>query len=152
MQASLNILEVFGTLSGLKINHEKTKIIWIGKKKRSKEKLKLPVKLNWGEENFKLLGLEFSVNLTTIPDINFDKAVAKVNSIINLWKNRSLTPIGKITVIKTLLLSQFNHLFSSVVTPTQTLDKINKIFFKFLWDGKPDKIRRNTMYISPRAR
>ena len=50
-------------------------------------------------------------------------------------------------MIKPLLLSQFNHLFTSVVTPTQTLDKINKIFFDFLWNGKPDKIRRSTMYM-----
>ena len=151
LQASLNILEVFGTLSGLKINHDKTKVIWIGKKKRSKEKLNLSVKLNWGEENFKLLGIEFSVNLATIPEINFNKAITRVNSIIHLWRNRSLTPIGKITVIKTLLLSQFNHLFASILTPIKILDKINKIFFHFLWDSKPDKIRRSTMYMDPKV-
>ena len=145
LQTSLNILEVFGTLSGLKINHDKTKVIWIGKKKRSKEKLKVSVDLTWGEENFKLLGLEFSINLATIPEINFNKAISKVNSIITLWKNRSLTPVGKITVVKTLLLPQFNHLFSSILTPIKILDKINNIFFKFIWDGKPDKIRRSTM-------
>ena len=92
------------------------------------------------------------MNLSTIPEINFNKAITKVNSIINLWKNRSLTPIGKLTVIKTLLLSQFNHLFTSIVTPIQILDKTNKIFFSFLWDGKPDKIHRSTIYMDPKLR
>ena len=32
LQTSLNVLEIFDTLSGLKINHDKTKVIWIGKK------------------------------------------------------------------------------------------------------------------------
>ena len=32
LSAALNTLEHFGTLSGLKFNTEKTKIIWIGKK------------------------------------------------------------------------------------------------------------------------
>lgn len=36
---SLNTLEIFGTISGLKMNTENTKVIWIGKKKSSKDKL-----------------------------------------------------------------------------------------------------------------
>ena len=39
LQATLNILEIFGNLSGLKMNSEKTKLIWIGSKQGSKEKL-----------------------------------------------------------------------------------------------------------------
>ena len=31
--AALNILEIFGSISGLKINTDKTKIVWIGRKK-----------------------------------------------------------------------------------------------------------------------
>ena len=31
--AALNTLEIFGSLSGLKVNTEKTKIIWLGRKK-----------------------------------------------------------------------------------------------------------------------
>ena len=40
LQATLNTLEIFGTYSGLKMNTSKTKIIWIGKTKFSKDKLK----------------------------------------------------------------------------------------------------------------
>ena len=32
LQATLNILEIFGEISGLKMNSEKTKLIWIGSK------------------------------------------------------------------------------------------------------------------------
>ena len=37
LQATLNTLEVFGSYSGLKMNKEKSKIIWIGRKRFSKE-------------------------------------------------------------------------------------------------------------------
>ena len=134
LQASLNVLEIFGTLSGLKINHDKTKVIWIGKKRYSKDKLKIPVKLNWGESEFKLLGLHYSVDIDKIPQINYINAINKVCNLINLWKNRSLTPLGKVTVIKTLLLPQFNHLFTSLLTSKNILDSINRLFFQFLWD------------------
>ena len=33
LQEIVNILEVFGTISGLKMNTSKTKMIWIGRKK-----------------------------------------------------------------------------------------------------------------------
>ena len=36
LQAALNTLEVFGNFSGLRMNREKTKVIWIGRKKYSK--------------------------------------------------------------------------------------------------------------------
>ena len=39
LQASLNVPEKFGTFSGLKMNSEKTKTIWIGWKSYSKDKL-----------------------------------------------------------------------------------------------------------------
>ena len=38
--AALNILEIFGSISGLNVNKDKTKLVWIGKKKHCKDKLK----------------------------------------------------------------------------------------------------------------
>ena len=40
LTASLNTLEVFESYSGLKMNTDKTKVIWIGRKKHSKDNLK----------------------------------------------------------------------------------------------------------------
>ena len=39
LEAALNILEIFGSISGLKVNTEKTQIVWIGKKKTLKKKI-----------------------------------------------------------------------------------------------------------------
>ena len=55
LQAALNTLEIYCTLSGLKVNSEKTKVIWIGKRKNSKEKLKVSVKLNYLAYNFQFI-------------------------------------------------------------------------------------------------
>ena len=146
LQATLNTLEIFGNLSGLKMNTDKTKVIWIGKKRYAKDKLKVSVKLDWGQTEFKLLGLHFSVNLLDIPHLNYSLALKKATSIVNQWKTRLITPIGRIVLIKTMILPQFNHLFLSIVTPKPILDKINRLCFQCLWNGKPDKIRRSTIY------
>ena len=64
-------------------------------------------------------------------------------------KKRFLTPLGNITVIKTLALPKFIHLFTSLPTPTpdeiKTINLNNNLFYSFIWDDKPDKINRNRM-------
>ena len=110
MAAALNTLEVYGTLSGLRMNSSKCEMIWIGRKNIQLD-CKYP--FDWNNDNFSLLGLHFHANLDQMAEINYNLAINKVKNTISLpyiWKKRSLTPLGKITVIKTLILSRLNHL------------------------------------------
>ena len=79
LSASLNTLEVFGSYSGLKINTNTTKVIWIKKKKHSKDKLETKYTLVWGNEEFYLLGLKFNVDLPKTIIINYNKALIKIH-------------------------------------------------------------------------
>ena len=101
LQAALNTLELFGSFSGLKMNTSKTKVIWIGRKKHTVEKLNVNSKLQWGTDSFSLLGIQFSVDLELIPSLNYNKAMDDAWKLLNVWKKRNLTPFGKITIIKT---------------------------------------------------
>ena len=144
LQSSLSVLEIFGSISGLKMNTDKTKIVWIGRKRFSKEKMSTSVPLSWGNNEFDLLGIHYTVNLSEITTHNYDKAITAIEKIVSTWSKRMLTPFGKITIVKTFLLSKLNHLFVSLPTPpNSTIDKINNIFYKFLWDNKPDKLKRD---------
>lgn len=124
------------------MNVEKTQVVWIGSKKYSQDCYLPELNLQWGKEKFTLLGIEFSVNLHEIPRLNYDKKLIKLKSLIKIWKRRSLTPIGKIHIIKSLLISQFNHLFISLPNPDDKfVKKLNSLIYDFLWNGKPDKIK-----------
>ena len=137
----LNTLGVFGTTSGLKMNTDKT---WIGRKKFSQDKLNTNYNLIWGDEEFDLLGITFNVNLNLTTIKNYQKAQIKINESIKSWNKRYLTPLGKITVIKTVLLSQLNHIFLALPNSNPLIIKeINTSLFKFLWDNKLDKIKRH---------
>ena len=81
------------------MNKEKTKIIWIGRKKFSKDKLAVSVKLDWGDTEFTLLGLNFSVDLSKMLELNYSTTITKMLKEIKTWKTRKLTPIGKILFI-----------------------------------------------------
>ena len=126
------------------MNKEKTKVIWIGRKKFSKEKLPVSINLEWGNTNFNFLGIEFSMNSSTIVDINYKKTLEKIKILVNKWKKRTLTPFGRITVIKTHLLSQCVHLLATLPRSDSFLKELNYCLYQFLWNGKHDKIRRTT--------
>ena len=113
LQSALNTLEIYGNLSGLKMNKEKTKVIWIGRKKHSKDKINVTTDLDWGCTNFTLLGIEFSTNLSLIPERNYTKTLEKIKKLVKTWNKRYLTPLGKITVIKTNLISQWTLIIFS---------------------------------------
>jgi hypothetical protein len=49
--------------SGLKMNSSKTKTLWVGNKKYSDQIICPNMKLNWSHENFKVLGIDFSLDL-----------------------------------------------------------------------------------------
>ena len=101
MKAALNTLELYGSISGLKINTDKTKIVWIGKKRYSQDKL-ITDKFDWACTKFNLLGLKFSVNLSEILDLNLSEKLTQIKKEISVWSKRHLTPIGKIVVVKTI--------------------------------------------------
>ena len=54
--------------------------------------------------------------------------------------------MGKITVIKTLALPKLIHLFTSLPNLCEAkLNELNRLFYNFIWDGKTEKIKRNTL-------
>ena len=143
LQTALNTIEIFGSLSGLKMNSEKTKIIWLGSKKYSRDKLATNHNFQWGLTDFDLLGIKFDVCLSKMIDINLKNAMQEIKKQIVNWNRRNLTPIGKIVIIKSLLIPKIHHILSTLPIPTQKfITELQTMLYKFLWDNKPDKIKR----------
>ena len=73
---------------------------------------------------------------------NYVSKIKHLENMARIWGKRSLSPIGKITVIKIFMISAFNHLFSSLPNPNKrVIDHINNILYTFLWNNKPNKIK-----------
>ena len=141
---TLDELDKFAKISGLKINYDKTQLVWIGSKKYSSDSIKTKWKLLWGGHTFKLLGINFNVDLEKMINDNYEIKLHHLEKTVTLWEKRSLTPLGKITVIKTFMMSAFNHLFIMLPNPDKTIiDKINNIMLSFLWNKKPSKIKQS---------
>ena len=70
----------------------------------------------------------------------------KVNLLINVWSKRRLTLPGKITVIKSLILPKFTHLFLALPNPPgEFINFLERKLYKFLWSNGPDRISRRNI-------
>ena len=65
---------------------------------------------------------------------------------MQIWSKQILTPIGKITIIKSLIISKLNHLFLTIPSPKENIinQLVSKIY-SFIWDNKPDKVKRQVL-------
>ena len=91
----------------------------------------------------KILGISFMNKNNKTIKRNFGPKLAQIKKEIAQWRRRNLTPIGRITVIKSLLISKFVHLLTVLPNPSQTeLKQLERLFFEFLWAGKRDPVKR----------
>ena len=121
LKAALNLLKQFYIMSGLKINVDKTRALWIGSSCGSPETLCEEFALDWSQDPLKILGVTFSPLVFNIWDLNSQEILLKIKKILNHWSKRKLTLLGRITIIKSLAVSKFVHLFISLPAPPNGL-------------------------------
>ena len=144
LREALSILDRFYAISGLKINVEKTKAICIGALSNSEIRICRNYNLDWRNRHFKILGVTFTTEVFDSWDVNVPTIINKVESLLKQWSKRRLTLFGRITVIKSLALSKFIHLFLALLNPPEELIKrLDTLFFKFLLNSGPDRIKRD---------
>ena len=138
----------FGRLSGCKLNFTKTEAIWIGSKKGHQDFPYTDRGVSWKNSKFKCLGVTFSLNSTLLFDLNYKEKLKQMERVINCWKMRNLSLIGRVCVIKTLVLPQLIYLFSvlSIKLPSSFFKTLNTMFFKFIWNGGNDRVQRKVTY------
>lgn len=137
------LLDKFSLMSGLKINNDKTIAVWIGSRKNCDVQFLRDRNFCWDPGIFKVLGVKLSTNIKNINEINYDGKLLKIQKILKTWKKRQLSPIGKVTVIKTLIIPIIIYLFSNLPDPPDSfLKDIDTEFYQFLWDNKPSKIKK----------
>ena len=139
------MLEDFSKVSDLRLNDKKTEALWIGAS-IGNDKIQLFGKeLKWPNDKVKSLGLWISTDRELSASLNYNEKLEKVKEILRCWKYRRLTLIGKITVIKCLVVSQLVYLLSPLCSNYKVLAEINDLLYTFLRNGKGDKIKRRVM-------
>ena len=127
LSAALDTINSFGKSSGLKLNDKKTEALWIGSMKGKKEKLSPEKNFKWPEIKTKVLGVWISTDPAVTLNMNYTEKVDKIRNILSCWEYRRLTLIGKIQVIKSLVLSQLTYILTPLATNQSFINEINDI-------------------------
>jgi hypothetical protein len=122
---------------------DKTKVIWLGSMRESDRRFCRENDLDWST-SFVALGVNFPVlDISSITECNILPKIQNMKHLLNTWSYRNLTPLGKVTVIKSLILPKISHLLISLPNPNEQIKKeIDSLFIQFIWNKKPPKIKK----------
>ena len=139
LRECMQVLNEFHDISGLQINVEKNNVVKIGAWRDKGTTFCRDLDL-WTNK-FTSLGIQFDVNnMLNITNLNIRSRIGDIKSLIRIWSPRFLTPIGKITIIESLLLSKITLVLLFFPTPAKSLmEEIDRMFKHFLWDKKLPK-------------
>ena len=141
----VHILDNLKAYSGLYINRNKSEIIALGYYKAHPPDINI-AGLKYSNGPFNLLGIQFTYDVKDFCKLNYVPKLEKLKRTLKVWSQRDLTPLGKITIVKCLGISQLIFLLSVLPKPPESfLQELESIIFSFIWDKKPDKINRKTI-------
>ena len=103
------------------------------------------LKMVWNPTMFKILGIWFTQDLKECAAINYNKKFDEVTKLFKIWSLRTITPLGRVAILKSLILSKLIHLWILLPdSPDNFVKDLQKICFQFVWNGKQDRIARKT--------
>ena len=101
------ILEMFWKISGLKVNKDKTSIFKLNNCWNEKESPTLGKIV----KEVKILGIYFSRDVQIKEEMNYKEILSKIKKLLGWWKQRDLTMMGRIHLLKTYALSKLIFFF-----------------------------------------
>ena len=112
-------------MSGLEINITKTKVIRIGPIRETDRRFCRENDLEWVTE-FVALGIKYNVmNMKDITTQNIEDKLDSMKKVIQSWLYRNITPIERVCIAKSLILSKIIHILQAL--PTSSIDFMNSI-------------------------
>ena len=143
VQNSITSVDQFGDISGLSLNVEKTKALWLGPWRFKSSK---PFGLKWTTDPVRALGIFISYDVKENNKKNIDRKVDNMTTKLDIWRARCLSLLGKCLVVKCLGIPNLIYSASMLSMPNTYVPSIKDAIFKFIWNNKRDKIKRDVMY------
>ena len=130
------IINNFKNVSGLGVNTEKTELMPLGSSKVN-DILGLGYKI---VEELQITGITFTYNNEKHTKSNYTENVKNMEITLNIWKQRLLSILGKVQIIKTIGVSKLLFVCNMTIVPDSVIKEAKSIFSKFVWNG-PNKMK-----------
>ncbi|XP_022007783.1 uncharacterized protein LOC110907058 [Helianthus annuus] len=130
------ILRCFYLASGLKINLCKCTMFGVGVNDDDVHRMADFMKCKKGSYPVKHLGLVVGANMNLVR--NWKPVIDLFRNWLSLWKAKSLSYGGRITLLKSVLNSLSTYFFSLYKALIKVLDTLERIRRTFFWNGSDD--------------
>lgn len=141
LEHALDTFEEFYRYAGLRLNKEKTEMIWLGTQTRTGK----CSNINFTSNPVKVLGIWVCKNPNELINININERFHKFKILLNMWKSRNLSLKGKITILSSqalpLLLFATTFLFIS----NERIAEIEGIMYNFIWPKGKHHVKKRTL-------
>ncbi|KAJ0859980.1 putative RNA-directed DNA polymerase [Helianthus annuus] len=135
------MLRCFYLVSGLKVNLAKCSIFGVGVSELAVQEMANRLKCKQGMFPFKHLGLMVGANMNLAR--NWKSVVDIFKNRLSIWKAKTLSYNGRITLIKSVLNSLPTYYFSLFKAPIKIIESLDRIRRVFFWGGSEEKARMN---------
>jgi hypothetical protein len=71
--------------------------------------------INWVTDYVKCLGIYFGHNKAECKKLNIEKQLLKSEKIINSWKKRNIAMVGRIMIVKSLIIPNITYVESLIL-------------------------------------
>ena len=141
---SKQILDSFGTLSHLKTNVSKTKVITFGPPP-PQDFIDAINELGFQRaDSFETLGIKLNNKLDNLNE-NWDRILNKCKRIVNFWNLFFLSTPGRVNIVKQFLYSQLSYLGSILTPPDYFFEQFTDLIVRFLKHAA--KVARDRIFI-----
>lgn len=147
----LNLLGVFGSYSGYKLNLAKTQILTFNYTP-SKEVLQT-VNCNWHLRSMKYLGVTITKDIDSLYTGNYEKINNSIKADMERWNVLPLDFSSRIATIKMNILPRLLYLFQAlpVPIPDKQFRTWDRSISRFIWNGQRPRIKFTTLQLGKRA-
>ena len=128
LKKAIEQIEHFGLFSGLELNKSKSSIANVNGDTIGESIYGIP----WTYSDVKILKVQFGKNEQNLIDLNWKPKISKIENTVRLWRARRLTFSGKITIIKSFLVSQIIYNAQMISMPENVMKHIDSLLYTFL--------------------
>ena len=130
---------------GLKVSYEKTTLYRVGSLADSDASLFTTRRMNWTNEPIDTLGVHIPCDNSSCA-ADYATVIEKMRQVASNWYNRSLSLMGRVTVINTLLASIPVYKMLNLTNLTvQQIAEMEGIMKDLLWKGNKARIALTTL-------
>ena len=123
-------LQLVSKFSNLQVNNDKTEIFAIDR--HFLDQSNFPQKI---QTSIKILGIYFDYNICSRRKTNFEPILKSIRDILNTWRWRGLTLLGRIQIVKSFTIPKVLSKAVLIAATEDLIQKINSLIYRFICKG-----------------